>query len=394
MKRFILSFILFISVYIAGAYPLLTPDAQISLLTYSKTNEVHAMYGHTALRLKDAGNDLDVIFNYGTFDFNSDDFVYRFVKGETDYILSISKYEHLAIECYIRNLSIREQILNLYPAEKQRLFDFLMKNAEAENRVYRYNFLFDNCASRPRLAIEKMVSGTVEYRDTTQTTTFRNLIRECTAPHPWLSFGIDLILGAPLDAKTTYKEQMFLPYYMEDAFNRAVIRDSTGAERRLVISDVEIIPAQSVAPLQSPFWKTPLFVALFVSILILITSFQGWKKGRFFVAIDFALFFVYGLAGVVIFFLSFLSTHPATNPNYTIFVMHPIHLIAAFLLLIPWFKEKMGWYFVTNSAVLSLFLILAWFLHQQFTWAFILLAVALLFRSGLRAHHFISNKNK
>jgi len=391
MKRLFLLFFLFIAVSVVGAYPLLSPGAQISLLTYSKTNEVHAMYGHTALRLKDAGNDLDIIFNYGTFDFNSDDFVYRFVKGETDYILSISNFESLTIECYIRNLAIREQILNLYPDEKQRLFVFLMKNAEVENRVYRYNFLYDNCATRPRWAIEKSVDGQIEYRDSVQTTTFRELIRECTAPHPWLSFGVDLILGRPLDAKTTYKEQMFLPYYMEDAFNRAVIRDSLGKERKLVVSDVEIISAQPLLLIDSPFLKTPLFASLFLTVLIAGISFQGWKRGRFFNWVDFCLLFIYGLAGSVIFFLSFLSTHPATNPNYAIFVMHPVHLVAAVFLFIPYFKKKIGWYFVTNSVVLSLFLVLAWFLQQQFTWPFILLTVVLLLRSGFRAHFFITN---
>ena len=242
MKKFTLTLIMILSVISTYAYPVLSDSTVISLLTYDKTPEVYGMYGHTALRVKDESNHVDLIFNYGTFDFNSPNFIYRFTKGDAEYILAVQDYRDVCIESYITRRAVREQILNLTQREKQKVFEALMTNAEEQNRAYKYNFLFDNCSTRPREIVEKNINGKLAYRDSIPTQTFRQLIHGCIGKKQWMTFGIDLILGSDLDRKASFKEQMFLPAYLEDGFNRTVIIDSAGVQRNLVTSDREILP--------------------------------------------------------------------------------------------------------------------------------------------------------
>jgi hypothetical protein len=375
-----------------SAAPTLSEQAQISLLTYSRTHEVHAMDGHTALRVKVPANRMDMIFNYGMFDFSSDDFVYRFVKGETDYILGISNFEYLTIECYMRNMSVDEQIYKLNAAEKQRIFDFLMTNAEPQNRTYRYNFLFDNCATRPRIVVENNVDGKVVYKDSIATKTFRALIHDCTVGSPWLRFGIDLVLGSPLDSKTSYLEQMFLPKYMEDAYSRAVIVDSAGVERPLVEPSVQIIPPQADTDTSENPYTSPNVVFALVMIAVFVVSFLGFRTGRFYRGIDFALFLVAGLVGLLLFFMTFISTHPATSPNYALFVLHPVHLLFALFVFVPVFRSKIAYYHIANATVLALFLLLVRFLPQQFPTALLSFTFALFFRSFFQTISFLKKR--
>ena len=71
-KNIFLLFLLFTAVSLQAQYPLLSKDAEISLLTVSPSeDEVYTVYGHTALRVRDASKKLDTVFNYGIFDFSS-----------------------------------------------------------------------------------------------------------------------------------------------------------------------------------------------------------------------------------------------------------------------------------------------------------------------------------
>ena len=128
-------------------------SATVSLLTCSGGREVYEQYGHTAIRFNN-NRGTDITFNYGVFDFNTPDFVYRFIKGETDYQLGIEPFEYFRSSYARRGSEVREQVLNLTSDEKVRLFQSLCVNFQPENRIYRYNFFYDNCTLRARDMIE------------------------------------------------------------------------------------------------------------------------------------------------------------------------------------------------------------------------------------------------
>ena len=178
MKKYIfLLFLLFTAVSLQAQYPLLSKDAEISLLTVSPSeDEVYTVYGHTALRVRDASKKLDTVFNYGIFDFSKPNFIYRFAKGETDYRLAAQYTRDFLIEYEMRGSEVTEQILDIDSAGKARIWEALMINNRPENRVYRYNFFFDNCATRPAAIIEKLAGGKIDYNIPFKQQTFRDLI--------------------------------------------------------------------------------------------------------------------------------------------------------------------------------------------------------------------------
>ena len=187
---------------------------------------------------------VDYVFNYGIFDFSKPNFIYRFAKGETDYRLGVANYADYVIEYQLRGSTITEQRLNLTPSERQRLWEALVENYRPENRVYRYNFFFDNCATRPALLIEKAV-GHIDYHYPYTAQTFRSLINQCTRHHAWLTFGCDLALGSPTDRIATPHEMMFLPDYLREAFSKAEIIDPEG-EHRPLVSETQFIEAGEI----------------------------------------------------------------------------------------------------------------------------------------------------
>ena len=246
MKKWFILGLLGIITQLAFAQVSLSDTARISLLTSSPyEEEVFTVYGHAALRVHDPERKVDYVFNYGIFDFSKPNFIYRFAKGETDYRLGVVNYTDYVIEYQLRGSTITEQELNLTTAERQRLWEALVENYRPENRVYRYNFFFDNCATRPAALIEKVV-GQVDYHYPYTAQTFRSLINYCTRHHAWLTFGCDLALGSPTDQEATLHEMLFLPDYLREAFAKAEIINAKGQHLPLVNKKQVIQSADTV----------------------------------------------------------------------------------------------------------------------------------------------------
>lgn len=371
-------------------FPLMAEEEglQISLLTSSPyEGEVFTVYGHAALRVKDDTHKLDYVFNYGIFSFSQPYFIYRFAKGETDYMLGACRYSDYMIEYQMRGSSVTEQKLNLSPDESQRLWLALSVNYEPQNRTYRYNFFFDNCATRPVRLIEENVTGKIVYRWQPEEKTFRDMINYCTRNHPWLTFGCDLALGSPTDRVATAHEMMFLPEYMKEAIASAVIVDAEGNERPLVQQSI-VVPADEEEDLPME-WLTPLFCAIIICIASMALTFYEYRKryaGRWH---DILLFTLAGVGGLVLFFLCFISEHPCTCPNWNMLWLHPLQLSILPLSLVKNGRKAVFYYHFINFAAIMIML-LGWrFIPQHFNHAIILLIITLGVRSAsyiLRFH--------
>lgn len=159
------------------------------------------------------------------FNFNAPNFIFRFALGETDYQLGVTNYEHFASEYNYLGRDVWQQTLNLTQAEKEHLFNLLQENYRPENRIYRYNFFYDNCATRPRDQIEAAIDGTLQYADNMTDTdtgvTFRDLLHKYSEGHPWSRFGMDLCMGSKADQPINRRLMMFVPFYVQDFFNTA-----------------------------------------------------------------------------------------------------------------------------------------------------------------------------
>ncbi|MDR1594336.1 MAG: DUF4105 domain-containing protein [Prevotellaceae bacterium] len=382
MKKYLPILLICLIPFAAGAQLRLSDSAYISLLTCDPFDDMaYTLYGHTALRINDPEQRIDVVYNYGVFDFTAPNFLYRFAKGELNYKLGISRFVHFFDEYSERKSGITEQILNLTKEEKQKTIDALQINYLPENRVYLYNFLFDNCSTRPRILLEKTISGTVEYPEILQPTTFRTIVHRCNINHRWLTFGIDLALGAPLDDSIGQNPQLFIPEYLMQVFGQAKIIQPDGNVRDLVSETRKLAPSYPFV--EQPLDSNPAVVLWLAFALVALISFVEWRSRRYFRMFDALLFFVYGLTGCLLFFLSFISIHPAVFPNFSMIWAHPLHIILAVALFVKPLKKFAGYYMTINGILLLLFIIGWNFFPQQFNPAFFPLALILCLRSLL-----------
>lgn len=383
MKNNLLLLFLFLCLIPAKAQYQLSDEAQISILTAAPSDdEVYTLYGHTAIRVKDPSRKLDTVFNYGIFDFSKPNFLYRFTKGETDYKLAAYNFSHYIIEYQMRGSEVTEQVLNLTPEEINNIWNALIVNAQPENAVYRYNFFFDNCATRPVAIVEAQVDGKVQYNNPPKPQTFRDLINYCTRENPWLTFGCDLALGSPTDRVATPHEMMFLPVYLKEEFEKATIINPDGSERRLVKSTERLAEELAGESKENKIWLSPMLCSIIIFLLTASITYIEWKKKTYFRWVDCILFFIAGVAGTVLFFLCFISTHPSIWPNWSIVWLQPFHLLAVILFAVKKFGKAAYYYHFINFAALTLLLAGWHFIPQHMNTAFIPLVATLWLRSG------------
>jgi hypothetical protein len=356
-------------------------SAVISLITCSPGEEVYAKFGHTAIRINDTETGTDIVFNYGIFNFETKNFYLKFIKGETDYQLGVYDTKYFLPEYELRNSMVWEQILNLTPSEKKALINNLMLNYEPQNRIYRYNFAFDNCSTRPRDKILAALDGFVLFKNNSNGKTFRQWVGAYVGTDTWLKFGIDLTFGLDADQNATASESAFLPEILMSEFQTAQIETTNGQNRKLV-ADRIILVNKTETNEKNTYW---LFKPLGVSIILLIigTIFTLWdrKRKRNFILFDSALLFITGIGGVIVFFLMFFSVHPLVRNNFNILWLNPINLIIAILIWIRPLRIGLFFYQIINILFLATALFAFALSAQDFNIASFPIIVLLLMRS-------------
>ena len=299
-------------------------SVEVGLLTCSPHQEVYSLYGHTALHWHDLRTGEHWVFNYGVFDYKKPHFVWRFILGQTDYMLECTGNLKRWCDYYRKwGSEVKEQVLDLTPAEKLRLQAALATNLR--NPVYRYNFFYDNCSTRPRDMIERCLEGTVDYAVRKDyEPSFRQMIHQCTKDHPWTAFGNDLLLGLNADKKTTQRERQFLPADLSWDFDHATV-DRQGVKRPLVSRLVTHVP-QGQQPVKKGFPLSPLACTLLLLLMsVAVFAYERWKK-RILVWWDVLLMLTSGLAGCVLLLMVF-SEHPATSLNLQLLLLNPLALL-------------------------------------------------------------------
>ncbi|ADV43536.1 DUF4105 domain-containing protein [Bacteroides helcogenes] len=362
------------------------PDSiRISLLTCAPGGEIYYLFGHTAIRYENFTHGIDAVFNYGIFDFNAPYFIFRFALGSTDYQLGATNYKHFASEYYALGRDVWQQTLNLTQDEKERLISQLEDNYQPENRVYRYNFFYDNCATRPRDQIERAIDGTLQYADnmTDSSTgiTYRDLLHKYSEGHLWSRLGMDLCMGSKADRPISRREMMFVPFNVQEYFNAAHIIDKEGKARPLVTSEEKIVVTGKTAADFQTGGITPVQSALLLLLLVIIATYYGISRGKTLWGIDAILFATAGAAGCILAFLTFFSEHPAVSPNYLLFVFHPLHIFCLPCMLNRVRKRKLSRYMLGNLVTLTLFISFWAIIPQKFPIAVLPLALCLLIRS-------------
>ncbi|MEO0897841.1 MAG: DUF4105 domain-containing protein [Bacteroidota bacterium] len=363
----------------------LSPSATISLLTVAPGAELYSAFGHTGIWVYDPGTKVSQVYNYGTFDFQPGkemEFYVNFIKGRLIYRLETETFRRFEYVYHYFKRSYFSQTFDLTPSQVQRIYNFLRHNYQPEFRNYLYDFTYDNCATRVYDMLDYVLKDSMVWdkADEKFELSFREQLQDpYLVGREWTAFGIDLILGSVNDAHPTNKQASFLPDYLAVYFDKAQIRGKDGQLRPLVKKRNDIYEGQP--PIEpSPWFVQPLLITSLLMILIgMLTVWQGHqvKSGFWFERI---LYFLTGIAGLILFLAWFATEHTSTAWNYNILWLFFPHVVMAWFIKrkpAPW----VGQYFLV-SAGLIVWALFAWLVGlQDMNVAFLPLMIILFTRS-------------
>jgi len=376
MKKILFALFALTSTLLLGQVQL-SDQAQIAIITCGPTQtELYSAFGHSAIRVYDPKNDIDYAFNYGLFSFDQPNFYLNFARGSSFYVLGVQSYRDFEYTYIYYNRSLHSQILFLTTEQKQKVFDFLTWNARPENKSYRYDYFYDNCATRVRDAFEKALPGEVKFDSTYITTDYaiRDLTEIYLQQQPWGDLGIDICLGMPMDKKASPYEYMFLPDYIESSFDHATINGSP------LVKTKKIVYEAKPEPVKGP--PHPWIVFGITLAIVSVLSFYDWRRKKLSKWLDVTIFTITGLVGVVLILLWTATDHKAAANNLNLFWALPTNLLVLGIL-----RKKIapfiGKYFL-GVAIISALLLITWaILPQQLNVFLIPFVICLLIRSWL-----------
>ena len=375
MKRNIVYFYTSIALFLTLFTIRVSAKTEISLLTCKPHAQIYSLYGHTAIRVVDTEQNTDVAINWGVFDASQPNFVAKFVLGFTDYTMSIVPTEYFLREYEYYGSPVYQQRLNLTEAEKARIMKALDENYRPENRVYRYNYVYDNCTTRARDIILSNIDGKTSCVKTflqKGDKTFRDLLHWKTNKYGWCKAGNDLVIGLRADRNAIHSEREFLPEILAADFDSATIIRADGKQVALVDSAFWLL--KDVQPHFEPMPDFPLtptmFAIIILALVIVWTLYERTKKKRL-KWLDVVFFYICGIAGLLPFAMIF-SQHPFVQINLQLFILNPIWLF----LMSPWTKWKHRW----NVALVMVVLFFIGNIFQSYAEGMNILALSLLVR--------------
>ena len=350
------------------------PRIQFSIITCDAGEDIYTIWGHTAIRVVDSVNNSDIVFNYGTFNFNEPNFIAKFLKGDLLYFVSVNNYSDFLYEYQFEKRNVYEQVLKLSTAEKIKWYTALQVNMMGDNRFYLYNFISDNCTTRVK---DGLFKNTNFQATSVPVKSYRSEV--VSAPYkqglPWIGLGIDLLLGAYSDQKPSDNQAGFLPFLLHTQIA------STG---RLVVKE-NVLTYASEKPVSS---NSPIYILL--ALLLFYAFCSKWNSlitQRIAKVLDIVLLVSFTVGGSLMVYMSLISKHTACHQNYNLMCMHPLYFIA---LVFYFIRSKaigqIGMLFLASIAGL---IITSYWLPQHFSievWTLIAIAALLNYRLVEKGH--------
>ena len=297
---------------------------QISLLTCGTGNEIYTVFGHSGVRIIDSNEGTDIVYNYGTFDGYDEDFEIKFMRGNLLYYLSAGAYEDFIDEYKMEGRWVEEQVVNTSDAEKRQIQQYLLTNMLPENRPYKYDFFFDNCATRIRDIFTQTHGNAFKYPDVLpnkKSLSFRDIINQYLEYNVWERFGINILLGSKIDVKVNNEQIMFLPDYLQDAFANATLNDKAFAQpTNRIINETKPARQQDYSVL------IVLYGLLFVFIITLLVP----KLRVLTTVLSNTMLAITGLLGILILTMWYATDHQTCDNNYNLLWALPTNLLYIF----------------------------------------------------------------
>jgi hypothetical protein len=330
----------------------LSEKAKISILTCGTGPESYAMYGHTGIRIQDSLNNLDMVYNYGAFDFSTPNFIGRFIKGDLQYFITNESSIDFYYNYQAENRAIIEQELALTPIQVKQLFEQLNASVYSEERFYTYKFIDRNCTT---MVVDKINNtlGNKYIKATTSNQSYRELLYPYMSDF-YMKLGIQIIFGTKVDQPAT---RLFLPYEFKTALSKTRVNG-----KPIEKSNTTLLNAQ---PTSVPFnWLNSIYSLIGVLLLLALFG-KKW--------IPLIYFTMAGLLGLFFSLVGLYSLHEELLWNYNILLFNPLFLIYAWY----YWKENKSKTILMGKIILGcLALYLVYMLnkiHLGIVWPFILL---------------------
>jgi hypothetical protein len=338
---------------------------RVSVLTCAAGDETYSIWGHTAVRIIDSANQQDIVYNFGTFDFEEPNFVPKFVKGSLLYFISAAPFQQFMYEYQYFKRDIDEQVLNLTEAEKTNWRNALSENMIGNNRYYLYNFIYDNCTTRIKDGLFKNTN--YQPRDIAVKSYRPYIVEACyNTGNVWTGFGIDLLLGSESDKAPNTQQQGFLPPLLFHSI--AAIPNLVVETKHYTLSNRELVVINTNA----------VFYTLLISLLlyIFISNWNTLITNRISKIIDIFLLILLGIGGSLVLYMSEFSLHSACHENYNLIWLNPLYLV----LLPLYFKHHKALQYIGIFLfiITCLFMLISYWIPQSFSKeVMVLMAVAL-----------------
>ena len=305
----------------------ISDSAKFYLVTCEPAKEIYERFGHSGIRVYDPVTKIDEVFHWGLFSFDTPNFVGRFISGNTDYQMGVYSTKFFLPQYVERGSSVYAQELNLTSEQKHALWAKLWDNYRPENRKYRYNFIYDNCATRPYQMILDAYEGNVVSSVDLGEITYRDIINKYVAPNTLYNLGISLIVGSEADRVISVEECVSFPLYTQFVLDHTKIIDTN----ENVVVETEIL---NQAEFKLQYINTTAYNAfdIIAVILTLICIIFYMRKKRYMPVLTQVILIISGLVGVIIAYLWFCSHHPLVDNNYNILWCNPLNLIFGILL--------------------------------------------------------------
>jgi hypothetical protein len=343
IKNFILFFIVIVTAASTAQQIPLSEGSEVSIITVGPGKNLNDAFGHNGFRIKDETSKIDIIYDYGRYDFDTPNFYLKFAQGKLLYEIGFNNFNPFLNYYKKQNRWIKEQVLNISYSEKQALFNYLQHNAKPENKKYKYDFFYDNCATKMRDVLIEVLGDKLKYEDDhiTKAYTFRQLIQKNVKANTWGSLGMDVAIGAVVDRQAKPIEYQFLPEYIFKGAENATIHKN-GVDIPLVKEFNFLYDAPKIET-KNDFITSPLFVFGCIGILILWITYKDFKNKTRSRVTDLVIFIITGTIGVLLVLLWFATDHTATANNYNLLWAMPISLFLTPLIFKkqpkPWFRK-------------------------------------------------------
>lgn len=353
----------------------LSESAKFSLITCSPGTELYNCFGHSALHLSDPANGIELVYNYGTFDFDTPNFGLKFIQGKLEYALSRAPFGPFMQTYVYEERGVYEQEILLSAEKKQALFDALEARFNSPDRYYMYDFFYDNCATQIRDLGQLLYAEDFILPQADSSRSFRSYLAEYTAPSPWLDLGIKVILGRGADKRPSVSEQMFLPDYLAQHLTNSQTPAGPFLGEKKELLPWPAAHQESIKD-HYPLLLFTLLAALFFAIAFVFPNYA-------YVA-DRLLLAVVGLAGAFLCFMWWGTDHAATQWNLNILWLSPLYLPLLFglkkvktnkffallhgLLLLSYLLALLNWLIAWQAYPLSLLPIFAYLSYRLYVY--------------------------